>query len=177
MLAACGGRHTGAAPPGATNAAEEKVLNVYNWSDYIAPDVIPAFEKEYGIKVHYDVFESNDVLETKLLTGGSGYDIVVPTGPYLARAIRSGVLRELDKSAISNFGNIDPEIARQTELLDPGRRYAANYLISTMGIGYDAAKISAALPGAPVDSLRMVFDPKRDPALREVRHHLRRRAG
>ena len=159
VLAACGGRHTGAAQPGAPDAAEEKVLNVYNWSDYIEPHVVPAFEKEYGIKVNYDVFESNDVLETKLLTGGSGYDIVVPTGPYLARAIRAGVLRELDKSAISNFGNIDPEIARQTELLDPGRRYAANYLISTMGIGYDAAKISAALPGAPVDSLRMVFDP------------------
>lgn len=158
LLAACGGRHPGV-PPGPVDAAEEKVLNVYNWSDYVAPDVIPAFEKEYGIKVHYDVFESNDVLETKLLTGGSGYDIVVPTGSYLARAIKAGVLRELDKAAIGNFGNIDPEIARQTELYDPGRRYAANYLISTMGVGYDAAKIAAALPGAPVDSLRMVFDP------------------
>jgi putrescine transport system substrate-binding protein len=159
LLAACGGRQPAASASAAPNAAEEKVLNVYNWSDYVAPDVVPAFEKEYGIKVHYDVFESNDVLETKLLTGRSGYDIVVPTGSYLAREIKAGVLRELDKSALSNFGNIDPEIARQTELFDPGRKYAANYLVATMGVGYDAAKISAALPDAPVDSLRMVFDP------------------
>jgi putrescine transport system substrate-binding protein len=121
--------------------------------------VIAAFQKEYGIKVRLSFFESNDVLETKLLTGGSGYDIVVPTGSYLAREIQAGLLRELDKSVVTNFGNIDPEVARQTELFDPGRKYAANYLVSTMGVGYDAAKISAAMPDAPVDSLRMVFDP------------------
>ena len=161
VLAACGARHP-AAPASAGHTAgsdEEKILNVYNWSDYIAPDVVPAFEKEYGIKVNYDVFDSNDVLETKLLTGGSGYDIVVPTGSYLAREIKAGVLRELDKSALTNFGNIDPEIARQTELFDSGRRYGANYLLSTMGVGYNVGKIAAAMPAAPVDSLRMVFDP------------------
>ncbi len=162
-LAACGPRHPAAASPTGASAAsgtvEEKVLNIYNWSDYIAPDVIPAFEKEYGIKVNYGVFDSNDILETKLLTGGSGYDIVVPTGPYLAREIRSGVLRELDKSVVTNLGNIDPEIARQTELFDPGRKYAANYLVSTMGVGYDSTKITAAMPDAPIDSLRMAFDP------------------
>jgi len=161
VLAACGARHP-AAPASAGRTAgtyEEKILNVYNWSDYIAPDVVPAFEKEYGIKVNYDVFDSNDVLETKLLTGGSGYDIVVPTGSYLAREIRAKVLREIDKSLLTNFKNIDPEIARQTELFDPGRRYGANYLLSTMGVGYNVAKISAAMPAAPVESLRMVFDP------------------
>jgi putrescine transport system substrate-binding protein len=163
-MSACGARHppesqsTGAAAIAGT--AEEKVLNIYNWSDYIAPDVIPAFEKEYGIKVNYGVFDSNDILETKLLTGGSGYDIVVPTGPYLAREIGSGVLRELDKSVVTNLGNIDPEIARQTELFDPGRKYAANYLVSTMGVGYDSTKITAAMADAPVDSLRMAFDPQ-----------------
>jgi len=164
-LSACGNRHPATASGGGESAASgatdaEKVLNVYNWSDYIAPDVIPAFEKEYGIKVNYDVGDSNDILETKLLTGGSGYDIVVPTGSYLAREIRAQVLRPLDKSRLHNFGNIDPDIARQTELFDPGRQYAANYLVSTMGVGYDRARIAAALPDAPVDSLRMVFDPE-----------------
>jgi len=159
VLAACGARHPTAPAAYAAGGAEDKVLNVYNWSDYVAPDVVPAFEKEYGIKVNYDVFDSNDVLETKLLTGGSGYDIVVPTGSYLAREIKAGVLRELDKSLLTNFANIDPEIARQTELFDPGRRYSANYLVSTMGVGYNVAKIAVAMPAAPVDSLRMVFDP------------------
>ena len=158
-LSACGPRHPAPPPARTADGTEEKVLNVYNWSDYIAPDVVPAFEKEYGIKVNYDVFDSNDVLETKLLTGGSGYDIVVPTGSYLAREIKANVLRELDKSLLTNFANIDPEIARQTELFDPGRKYGANYLLSTMGVGYNVAKIAAAMPAAPVDSLRMVFDP------------------
>ena len=159
VLAGCGARHPTSPAARAADGEEEKILNVYNWSDYIAPDVVPAFEKEYGIKVNYDAFDSNDVLETKLLTGGSGYDIVVPTGSYLAREIKAGVLRELDKSLLTNFSNIDPEIARQTELFDPGRRYGANYLLSTMGVGYNVAKISAAMPAAPVESLRMVFDP------------------
>jgi putrescine transport system substrate-binding protein len=159
LLAACGARHPGPSSATAPNAPEARVLNLYNWADYLAPDVIADFERESGIRVQYDVYESNDVLETKLLTGGSGYDVVVPTGSYLAREIKAGLLQELDKRAISNFGNIDPEIARQTEVFDPGRRYAANYLVSTMGVGYDAAKIAAAMPDAPVDSLRMVFDP------------------
>jgi len=160
VLAACGARHP-ATPASAGRTAgtdEEKILNVYNWSDYIAPDVVPAFEKEYGIKVNYDVFDSNDVLETKLLTGGSGYDIVVPTGSYLAREIKAGVLRELDKSALTNFGNIDPEIARQTELFDPGRRYGANYLLSTMGVGYnrrqDSRRHARGARGQPAHGVR-----------------------
>ena len=166
-LVGCSGKH-GAAPSSTGNnsaarlaagAAEEKVLNVYNWSDYIAPDLVPAFEKEYGIKVNYDVFDTNEVLETKLLTGKSGYDIVVPTAAFMAREINAGVFRQLDKSLLSNLKNIDPEVLRQSELFDPGHKYSVNYFMSTMGVGYNADSIAAAMPGAPVDSLAMVFDP------------------
>jgi putrescine transport system substrate-binding protein len=166
-LAGCGSRPGGA--PSATSAgppaergpaaAEEKVLNVYNWSDYIAPELVPAFEQEYGIKVNYDVFDTNEVLETKLLTGRSGYDIVVPTAAFMAREINAGVFRPLDKSLLPNFRNIDPEVLKESELFDPGHKYGVNYFMSTMGVGYNAEKIAAAMPGAPVDSLAMVFDP------------------
>jgi putrescine transport system substrate-binding protein len=150
---------TGSAAQHGAAAAEEKVLNVYNWSDYIAPELVPAFEKEYGIKVNYDVFDTNEVLETKLLTGKSGYDIVVPTAQFMAREINAGVFRPLDKSLLPNLKNVDPEVLRQSELFDPGHKYGVNYFISTMGVGYITEKITAVMPGAPVDSLAMVFDP------------------
>ena len=166
-LSSCNSR-PGAAPAstGAESAAQrgaltdpEKVLNVYNWADYIAPDLVPAFEREYGIKVNYDVFESNEVLETKLLTGASGYDIVVPTAAYLAREISAGVFRKLDKGLLTNLGNIDPEIARLSEQTDPGRSHGVNYLVSTMGVGYNRDKVMAAMSNPPVDSLAIFFDP------------------
>lgn len=166
MLAACGGRpQAGTAPhgsdagPGAADGPEEKVLNIYNWSDYLAPDLVHAFEREFGIKVNYDVYDSNAVLETKLLTGQSGYDIVVPTAAFMAREIPAGVFRTLDPSLIPNASNIDAGIRRQTEPFDPGLAHSVNYLMSTSGIGYNTAKIAAAMPDAPLDSLRMVFDP------------------
>src|SRR5579862_1162532 len=102
-LAACGSSH-GPAPHATGSAApEEKVLNIYNWSDYIAPDIVPAFEKEYGIKVHYDVFDANTVLQTKLLTGNTGYDVVVPSSPFWALQIEAGVFRTLDKALLPNL--------------------------------------------------------------------------
>ncbi|HVO00496.1 MAG TPA: polyamine ABC transporter substrate-binding protein [Steroidobacteraceae bacterium] len=164
LLAACGGSPqpgtTTAGPPEtAAGGPEEKVLNIYNWSDYIAPDLVQAFAREYGIKVNYDVYDSNSVLETKLLTGKSGYDIVVPTAAFLAREIPAGAFRRLDPSLIPNARNIDAGIRRQTGLFDPGLAHSVNYLMSTSGIGYNAAKIAAAMPDAPLDSLRMVFDP------------------
>jgi putrescine transport system substrate-binding protein len=140
-------------------APEERVLNIYNWSDYIAPDLVPAFEKEYGIKVNYDVFDSNEILETKMLTGRSGYDIVVPTAAFMAREINAGVFRKLDKTRLPNLKNLDPEVLRQSERFDPGHQYGVNYFRSTMGVGYNAEKIAAIMPNAPVDSLAMVFDP------------------
>jgi putrescine transport system substrate-binding protein len=164
-LIACGAKHTAATGSGVSSTGprgstdEEKVLNVYNWSDYIAPEVVPNFEKEYGIKVHYDVFDSNEVLQTKLLAGQTGYDIVVPTANFLALQIKAGVFRKLDKSLLPNLKNVDPEMAKYFDPLDPGMQYAVNYFWGTSGVGYNVDKIKAAMPDAPVDSFRMFFDP------------------
>src|ERR1035441_6464676 len=116
---------SGAAAPGAAALAgipmdHQKVLNVYNWSDYIDPTVVPAFEKEYGIKVNYDVFDSNEVVETKLLDERTGYDVVVPSASFLQRQIQAGVFQKLDKSLLPNLKNLDPMIAQIIEVHDPG---------------------------------------------------------
>jgi putrescine transport system substrate-binding protein len=138
----------------------EKVLNVYNWTDYIDPSVISGFEKEYGIKVNYDVYDSNDELETKLLTGHSNYDVVVPGAAFLERGIKAGVYRKLDKALLPNLKNLDPEAIVGMAVYDPGNLYAVDYTwLATTGIGYDAAKIKARLADAPVDSWRMFYDP------------------
>jgi putrescine transport system substrate-binding protein len=149
----------GASSAPAAAPAEEKVLNVYNWSDYIDPQVIADFEKETGIKVRYDVFDSNEVLETKLLTGHSGYDVVVPSAYFLERQIKAGVFRKLDKSRLPNLANLDPEIVRLEAGHDPGNDYGVVYMWGTTGIGYDAAKVRKIMPDAPVDSWKLVFDP------------------
>ena len=161
-LAGCGARQgAGHAADSAVSSAEpeEKVLNVYNWSDYIAPDLVRAFEREYGIKVNYDVYDSNAILETKLLTGKTGYDVVVPTGAFMAREIPAGVFLKLDKTLLPNLRNIDAGIMRQSEPFDPGHAHGAHYLLSTSGVGYNVAMVAAAMPDAPLDSLRMLFDP------------------
>ncbi len=152
-----GGAPSGAAPSG---AGDQKVLNVYNWSDYIDPSVVPAFEKEYGIKVNYDVFDSNEVVETKLLSGRTGYDVVVPSASFLQRQIQAGVFQKLDKSLLPNLKNLDPMITRILEVHDPGNQYGVNYLWGTSGVGYNEAKITQAMPNAPVDSFSMFYDPK-----------------
>jgi putrescine transport system substrate-binding protein len=142
-------------------AAEEKVLNIYNWSDYIAPDTISKFEAETGIKVTYDVYDSNEVLEAKLLAGKSGYDLAVPTAsPFLARQIKAKVYRKLDKSKLTNYGNLEKSILAEVANADPGNQYGVPYLWGTTGIGYNPAKVKAALGAkAPVDSLKLIFDP------------------
>jgi putrescine transport system substrate-binding protein len=145
-------------PPGAQDA--EKILNVYNWSDYIEPGVITDFQKEYGIHVNYDVFDSNEVLETKLLMGHTNYDVVVPSGPFLERQIAAGVYQKLDKALLPQLKNVDPEVARATTLYDPGNAYAVDYMWITSGPGYNVAKIRQRMPDAPVDSWRMLYDPK-----------------
>ena len=141
-------------------AEEEPVLNVYNWSDYIAEDTIAKFEEQTGIKVNYDVFDSNEVLEAKLLAGGTGYDIVVPTSAFLARQILAGVFQPLDKSKLANTDNLDPAIAELVTQHDPGNEHAINYMWGTTGIGYDKAAILERMPDAPLDSWDMVFDPE-----------------
>jgi putrescine transport system substrate-binding protein len=150
-----------AAPTAATAAgAEQKVLNVYNWADYIDPELIEDFKKETGIDVRYDVFDSNEVLETKLLTGNSGYDVVGPSAYFLERQIKAGVFRKLDKAALKNLGNLDPELTQRAAGHDPGNEYGVVYMWGTTGIGFDAAKVEAIMPGAPVDSWRLVLDPE-----------------
>jgi len=148
---------TPAAP--AAPATEEKVLNVYNWSDYIDPAVLERFTSETGIKVRYDVFDSNEVLETKLLTGNSGYDVVVPSAYFLERQIQAGVFRKLDRSKLPNLANLDADIMQRAAGHDPGNEHGVVYMWGTTGIGYDAAKVEKILPGAPVDSWSLVFDP------------------
>lgn len=149
-----------AAAPPALDTDEEKVVNVYNWSDYIDPTVIEDFQKETGITVKYDVFDSNEVLETKLLAGSTGYDIVVPSASFLERQIKAGVFQKLDRSKLPNLKNMDTEITQRVALHDPGNEHSVNYLWGTSGVGYNEDKIKAAMPGAPVDSFAMFYDPK-----------------
>src|SRR5215472_8770254 len=144
-----------------TVRAEEPVLHVYNWSDYIGPDTIAGFEKETGIRVTYDVYDSNEILEAKLLAGNSGYDVVVPTAtPYLQRQIAAGAFRPLDKSKLPGLKNLDPRIMELVAAADPGNKYGVPYLWGVTGIGYNQALIEKALDGAsPPDSLGLIYDP------------------
>ena len=163
LLAGCGRKDEGPAAAGeaaSARAGEEPVLNVYNWSDYIDPAVIEQFTAETGIKVNYDVFDSNEVLETKLLTGNSGYDVVVPSAYFLERQIQAGVFRKLDKSKLPNLANMDPELQQRVAAHDPDNEHAVIYMWGTTGIGYDAGKVEAIMPDAPVDSWSLIFDPK-----------------
>jgi putrescine transport system substrate-binding protein len=142
-----------------TVRAEEPVLHIYNWSDYIAPDTIAGFERETGIRVTYDVYDSNEVLEAKLLAGHSGYDIVVPSAsPYLGRQIAAGALRPLNKMKLPGLDNLDPRIMALVAQLDPGNRYGMPYLWSVTGIGYNPALVGRALGAEPPDSFAELFD-------------------
>lgn len=142
-------------------SAQERTVNVYNWSDYIDESVLEEFTKETGIKVVYDVFDSNEILETKLLAGGSGYDVVVPTGPFLARQIQAGVFQKLDKSKLPNLANMWPEVMTRLAKYDPGNEYAVNYMWGTTGIGYNVAKVKAALgDDVKVESWDFIFKPE-----------------
>jgi putrescine transport system substrate-binding protein len=145
------------APPA---LAADRVLHVYNWSDYIDESILKDFTKETGIKVVYDVFDSNEVLETKLLAGKTGYDVVVPTGPFLSRQIGAGVFQKLDKSKLPNLTNMWPEIDKRTAIYDPGNAYSINYMWGTTAIGFNEAKIKERMPDAPVDSWDLVFKPE-----------------
>ncbi len=144
----------------AAAVAQDKVVHVYNWSDYIGPDVLDKFTKETGIRVVYDVFDSNDILETKLLAGGTGYDVVVPTGTFLMRQIQAGAFQPLDKSKLPNIEHQWDEIEERLAKYDPGNEHAVNYMWGTTGIGYNVAKIEERMPDAPVDSWDMVFKPE-----------------
>ncbi|PVB63173.1 polyamine ABC transporter substrate-binding protein [Labrenzia sp. 011] len=146
---------------GSAAVAQDREVRVYNWSDYIDESILEEFTEETGIKVVYDVFDSNEVLETKLLAGGTGYDIVVPTGTFLARQIQAGVFAELDKSKLPNLSNMWPEIEERVQKYDPGNAYSINYMWGTTGLGYNVEKVKEALgEDAPVDSWDLFFKPE-----------------
>jgi putrescine transport system substrate-binding protein len=168
LLVACGKKEE--APPPKTEAAApvagtfdtdaEKSVNVYNWSDYIDENVLKDFEKDTGIKVNYEVMDSNELLETKLLAGRTGYDVVVPSASFLARQIKAGIYQKLDKSKLDNLKNLDADITKRLEVFDPGNEHAVNYMWGTSGVAFNDEAIKAAMPDAPVDSFAMFWDPK-----------------
>ncbi|MGV3003301.1 polyamine ABC transporter substrate-binding protein [Vibrio sp.] len=144
-----------------TYAQDEQVLHVYNWSSYIAPNTISDFEKQTGIKVVYDVFDSNEVLEAKLLAGRSGYDVVVPSNNFLAKQIRAGVFQKLDRTQLPNWKNLNPELLNALSPSDPGNLYAMPYLWGTIGFAYNIDKVKKALgEDMPTDSWDLVFNPQ-----------------
>jgi putrescine transport system substrate-binding protein len=137
----------------------EKILNVYSWADYIAPETVGNFEKETGIKVHYGTYDNNEVLETSLLTGHTNYDVVDPTETFFERQLHAGVYRKLDKSALPNLVNTDPEIMRRMAVHDPGNLYAVPYMWTTTGLGFNVDQVRARLGANPTDSWALLFDP------------------
>ena len=140
--------------------AQENVVNVYNWSDYIAEDTIAKFEAETGIKVNYDVFDSNEMVEAKLLAGNSGYDVVVPSGFFLERQVAAGLFQKLDTSKLPNLANMDPAIMAETAAHDPGNEHSVDYMWGTTAIGYNVAKLKERLGDQPVDSWDVIFKPE-----------------
>lgn len=157
LLVACGGgNHETANPAG---RPEDKVLHVYNWSDYIGETTIADFEAKSGIEVTYDTYDSNEILETKLLTGHTGYDVVFPTSTIQGRMSRIGVFRKLDKSLLPNLTNMDSEIMRQIAVNDPGNEHAIGYMWGTTGLGYNPVMVKKALGIDSIDSWGAIFDP------------------
>ncbi|RTR34781.1 polyamine ABC transporter substrate-binding protein [Shewanella atlantica] len=151
----------GAGVLASSNLMAQEEVRVYNWSDYIAEDTLANFEKETGIRVVYDVFDSNEVVEAKLLSGRSGYDIVVPSNSFLAKQIKAGAFQKLDSNLLPNHKNLNTELMTQLQTADPGNQYAVPYLWGTNGIGYNEAKVKEVLgEDAPVDSLELIFNPK-----------------
>ena len=149
-----------AAALAAAPAAADGTLHIYNWSDYIAEDTIANFEAETGIDVTYDVFDSNEVLEGKLLAGNTGYDLVVPSGSFLERQIQAGVFQALDQSALTNYGNLDGAILERVAAHDAGNAHSIPYMWGTTGIGYNVAMVEERMAGAPVDSWDLILNPE-----------------
>ncbi len=176
LVAACGKKEEAAPAPAPAPVAtapapapapagpvldDEKVLNIYNWPDYITETMIADFEKEYGIKVNYDTFENNEALHAKLVAGNSGYDIVVPTAGFGKKQIDGGLYQEIDKGKIPNYANLDPALMKRLENQDPGNQYAVPYMWGTTGIGYNVDKVKAAFGNTDIaGSLDIVFKPE-----------------
>lgn len=135
-------------------------VHIYNWSDYIGPDTLANFEKATGIKPVYDVFDSNETLEGKLLAGRTGYDVVVPSNHFLGKQIKAGAFQKLDKSQLTHYANLDPALLTRLEKNDPGNQYAVPYLWGTNGIGYNVDKVKEVLGVDKIDSWAVLFEPE-----------------
>ena len=149
------GIHEGISP-----AKAEGELNIYNWSDYIGENTVAEFEKEYNVKVRYDTYDGNETLEAKLVVGNTGYDIVFPSSSFFARQIKSGIYQKLDRSKLTNWSNLDQWVLKNQAAYDPGNAYAVPYMWGTNGFTYNVDMIKQRMPDAPLDSLRMMFDPE-----------------
>lgn len=155
-LGACGGKSS---QPAGGAAAGSKVMNLYIWSDYLAENTLSNFEKSTGIKVHVAYYDTNETLETKLLAGNSGFDVVVPSGSYLERQIKAGAFLTLDKTKLPNLKNMDPVLMTKVARHDPDNAHAIIYMWGSNGIGYNEKMVKALMPDAPLDSWRLVLDP------------------
>lgn len=145
--------------PAVALAAEERILNIYNWADYIGPDTIADFEREFGIEVNYDLYDATAVVEAKLLAGSTGYDLVLQALRFSTRLIPAGIFRPLDHGQIPLWSNLDPWALDMMARYDPGNRYAAPYMWGTTGFTYNVDMVLERMPDAPVDSAAMLFDP------------------
>lgn len=155
LLQGCG--RGGAVQPGA--GGDPQVVNLYIWADFLGPDTVTDFEKQTGIKVRVSYFETDETLESRMLTGHSGFDVVDPTAPFFQRQIRSGAYQPLDPGQLPNLKNLDSSIMARVAANDPGNRYGVVYMWGTDGIGYNEAAMAKALPGVPLDSWRLILDP------------------
>ena len=158
-MTGCGGR-------GSTNGAtggegeDAKVVNLYTWADYLAPETLSGFERRTGIKVRVSYFETNEALESRMLTGHSGFDVVVPTAPFFQRQIESGAYLPLDRTKLPNLAHLDPAIMSRVAENDPGNAHGVVYAWGTYGIGYNTKRVAQALPNVPLDSWALIFDPR-----------------
>jgi putrescine transport system substrate-binding protein len=146
--------------PHGNAASEEKVVNIYNWADYIGKDTLAQFERETGIKVVYDTYDADETLEAKMMAGDSGYDVVSTSTDYFSRQIKAGIYQELDRSKLPNWKNLDPGVLTREASADPGNRHAMPYLRHVNGFAYNVGLVKARMPAAPVGSLDMLFKPE-----------------
>jgi putrescine transport system substrate-binding protein len=160
LTISCGGPDSSARhiAPG-RNIDDKNVVNLYIWADYLAPDTIASFEKLTGVKVRVSIFETNETLESRMLTGNSGFDVVVPTAPFFQRQLLSGAYMALDKNKLPNLANLDPALMSRVALNDPGNAHGVVYAWGTYGIGYNQKMVAEALPNVPLNSWRLIFDP------------------
>ncbi|NKB36442.1 MAG: extracellular solute-binding protein [Gammaproteobacteria bacterium] len=142
------------------HANEEKIVNFYNWADYVAPDTIANFEKEYGIKVNYDIYDTTDIVDAKLLAGQSGYDLVLHSSAFSARLIKAGIFQALDRSKLTNWHHLDPDLMNVLKAFDPGNRFAAPYMWGTTGIAFNIDMLKARIPEVSLDNADFFFRPE-----------------